>query len=68
MDLNIIKQGNNKQLKVLNETNKSSKKPNILIFIENIPERKSLKFIFRNTNSNSSLTGYNLANPLKLKI
>ncbi|CAI2768614.1 hypothetical protein [Flavobacterium collinsii] len=46
---------------------KSSKKPNILIFIENIPERKSLKFIFKNTNLNSSLTGYNLANSAKIK-
>lgn len=37
---------------------KSSKKPNVLIFLDDVPEKKSLKFIFKNTNTNTSIINF----------
>lgn len=46
---------------------KSSKKPNIHISLKSLQEKKSLKFIFKNINTNTSITSFNLVNACEIK-
>lgn len=46
---------------------KSSKKPNINISLKSVQEKKSLKLIFKNINTKTSITSFNLVNASEIR-